>query len=530
MTTTTFSRRRLLGLLGLGATASLAAACGGVASPTAAPAAATKAPAPAATAAAAPTAAATTAATTAPAATTAATPAAAATKPAAEATKPAAAATPTTAPAAAAKPAPTATPAPPQLKEGQKQVTIMYNRGELSEKEQQQFEDANPNIRMYLIAPDHVALIAMTSAGTPPDLYRVQAPNIPGFLARKMVKDLTPNFTVSSLLKIPDLAPANMNYMYTENYTPGQGNIYGMAKDWSPDLTLFVNKKMFDAAGVPVPSDEKPITYQELADLARKLTKRSGDRTEVMGFGGAPSNWFERVVEVQLNEDGTSLWESDFSKIKLTTPEARKALEYWFNLAKENVWYNPLNPPASWDGESFTKNQLAICQYGYWFSAMAETDETKGNVVNLPAPIWGAKHTSPTITATGTVMHSRTKVPDEAWKLFEWYHGGEPALARAKSGWGVPALKSLYQHMPTDMPFQKQVQKVLQNELKMSDTAVRFNPYISHSETASQNSFVAPWSKYLEAALRNQMTFDQLVQNVEKEVNTAIKEGMDRMR
>ena len=75
-----------------------------------------------------------------------------------------------------------------------------------------------------------------------------------------------------------------------------------------------------------------------------------------------------------------------------------------------------------------------------------------------------------------------------------------------------------------------QVQKVLQKELTMSDVAVRFNPYIGTSENISRNTFNSAYFKQLESALKGQVTFDQLLANVEKEVNAAIKEGMDRLK
>src|SRR5688500_12978194 len=227
-------RRRILGLLGLGATAALAA-CAAPA-PTATP---VPAPLPSPAPAAPPT---NTAAPPAPAAapTTSAAPAAAAAPPKpteapkpAEPTKPAAPATTTPAPAAAAKPAPTATALPPQLQAGQKLVTVMYNSGEFKDEHIAAYEKIDPTTRLYRINNDHVALIAMTSAGTPPDIFRVQAPDIPSFLTRKMLKDLTPYFRDSKLMKIDDMAEANKNYWF-EGFTPGRGKIYGITKDWSP--------------------------------------------------------------------------------------------------------------------------------------------------------------------------------------------------------------------------------------------------------------------------------------------------------
>jgi multiple sugar transport system substrate-binding protein len=127
------------------------------------------------------------------------------------------------------------------------------------------------------------------------------------------------------------------------------------------------------------------------------------------------------------------------------------------------------------------------------------------------------------MTATGMVMANVTQVPDAAWKVFEWYNGREPAVDRAKSGWGVPALKSMYDLMPTQTPFQQQAQRVLREEFKYTEFTLQFNPYIGASTVFDS------WAKNLDQALRDQITFDQLLENVEAEVNTAIKEGIERM-
>lgn len=508
------SRRRLLGMLSVTIAAPVLAACGAPPAPPVAPTPAAKAPEKPAVAAQPAAPAAQAAATQAP---------AAAAKPA-DAAKPAAAQAP-------AAPAPTSTPPPPQLASGQKLVTFMYNRTEISEKEQASFTEKNPNIQSYLVTSDLVALMAMTAAGTPPDFYRVQAPDVPTFILRKLAKDLTDSFKGSSIIKMDDLSDANKNYMFDDKLNAGSGKIYGMVKDWSPDLSLFMNKKLFQAAGVAVPTDDTVLTYDQVIDLARKTQKKSGDRVEVLGIGGAMNNWFDRVVEVQLNQVGASLWDADFGKVNLQTPEAKKALQFWYDVAKENLTFSPLNPITTGSpSDYFVRGQIAIAQYGYWFSGRINgTDAIRDDCIMLQAPKWGDKYITPTVTATGALMHTGTKVFDEAWKMYEWFHGGEQAVIRARSGWGVPGLKSLYKEMPTTTPFQQQVQKILTKELTTADTTVRYNPYINQSQQVALNSFTGPWNKYLEQVMRNQMTFDQLLTNLEKDVNTAIKEGKERL-
>ncbi len=421
----------------------------------------------------------------------------------------------------AAPSAPTAAPPTPAPLQGK--VVAMVNEGELTEEVTAPLKERHPALEIELVAADATRFFAMYAAGNPPDILRTQAPAIPQYLARKLLFDLTPYFELSAFLHIDDLAPANDYYKANSPVDMGKGKIYGMCKDWSPDFTIFAYKPAFEKAELEVPSDTTPLTYDQVFELARKLTQREGERTLVWGYGYGDW-WVDRMWMNMLAELNQGLYDAEFSKINLAgNDEAKKVLKYYFDLAKENLVANPLNPSPSWNGEDFTKGTLAMLQYGYWYSASAESDVTKGQVVMLPAPTWAGVRRDPTITATGYVLTAATKVADLAWKVFEFYMGEEPAIDRAKSGWGVPALKSLYNLMPSETPYQQQVQRVLQGELSLATSPLRFNPFLGESTTADS------WAKNLDMVLRGQITFDDLLKNVETEINTAIQEGIDRI-
>jgi multiple sugar transport system substrate-binding protein len=405
----------------------------------------------------------------------------------------------------------------------------MYLRGEFSAQEQAAYENDHKFVKINLIDPDPAHLMALTTAGTPPDIFRLQAPELPGYLIQRMVLDLTDYFKTSQPLRLADLADVCKNYWYT-GLNVGSGRIYGMVKDWSPDLTLWINKTIFQQGGVPIPSSDKRYTYQEIADIAKKLTRQEVDRPAIMGFGGDADNWFDRVVEVQLNSAGKSLYSDDFSQINLTSPEATAVLQYWYDLATANLRWNPLVRPPSSPGDSFAQGQEAIIQYGFWYGGSIAQASTGGKAppqdtfMMLPAPKWGPTIKDPTIAATGGSIHARTRNPDEAWRFFEYFMAGQPAKDRAQAGWGVPALKSLLAELPADNPFQQQVRQVLDGELKIADLQVRFNPYISPGENV--NSFTSSWQRNLEAALKGQITFRELLNAVQKDVNKVIGQNI----
>jgi len=424
------------------------------------------------------------------------------------------------APAATDAPAPTPVPPTPKAVTGHVVVMHKIKDGELSEQQKADFEAKNPGITLELVEVDLTRFFAMYAAGNPPDLVRVQAPSVPPYLARKMLYDLTPYFSASTLVRPDDLAPATNYYKAEDPLHVGSGKIYGMAKDWSPDFTLFAYKKAFADKGISLPDATKPLTYQQVYDLGKQLATFDGDRITMFGFD-YPDEWLDRIWMNILAETGDLLYSSDYTKINLSGNDKAKAiLQYFFNHAKEKVGaVGSINPSPNWIGDDFDKGIVGLLMYGYWFSAMAETDVTKDQVLFLPAPTWTGVQRNPTMTATGMVMSGATKVPDAAWKVFEWYNGAEPALARAGSGWGVPALKSLYAKMPNTTAFQQQVQTVLQAELALGTSPLQFNPYMG------ETTVTTAWMQYLQQAIAGSLTFDQMLKNIETDVNAAIQDG-----
>jgi multiple sugar transport system substrate-binding protein len=241
-----------------------------------------------------------------------------------------------------------------------------------------------------------------------------------------------------------------------------------------------------------------------------------GDRVLVHGllFANAGA-WIDRVWMAMLLEKEVSLYSEDFKTISLRdNPDALEVIRYYFDLAQEGISDSVIAPlSAGWHGEAFVNGQAACLQYGYWFTPMGNTAEAEGFAVMLPAPTWADKPVSPCITATGGVITAGSPNPDAAWKVFEWYYGQEPAVARAQGGWGVPGLKSLLDLMPNETDFQKATRAVLDGELEHNVT-IPFNPYLIQSEpTPVANSYM----KNLEAALTGVTTFDELIEVVERE-------------
>lgn len=416
-------------------------------------------------------------------------------------------------------------------------VTFMIHSGELSEDEIAVFHEKNPGVNLTRVDVDQTRLFAMMAAGEPPDVFRLQYTEFPQLLARDLVLNLQSYFEASPLIKFDDLVEPNNFYKATDPFNIGEGDIYGMIKDWSPDTTLFVNDAIFEEAGVEPVSSTEPLSYDEVLELARQLTKFDGDRAEVVGLAWN-HGWVDRYWTMWLYSKGLSMFSEDMTEANITdNEELRAAIQWHLDTASEKVAFSPLIAYNAWAGPDFVAGSIAMVQFGYWFSAFLRLNSAEnegfqqlmeeGKIRMVTAPKWqDGEHISPTITATAAVISKDSPNPDQAFRVFEWYNAEDPAITRADIGWGVPALKSLFNRIPKDGVYGELMWAALENEMTLSGAIIPHNPYLQGGEPGIVGSvFLTNWEQYLSG----DMDFDTLVATIQDETDFAIEEGMDRI-
>jgi multiple sugar transport system substrate-binding protein len=404
-------------------------------------------------------------------------------------------------------------------------VKIVLMGKELSKSDVDSFENNHPNIRIELLDVDNARFQAMMTAGQPPDIWRTQAPLIPQWASRGQLLNLDKYFRASDLIHPADLTPANSYYRYKGGKV-GVGPRYGMCKDWSPDETVWINTSLFRRTGIHIPGPTDKWTYNDLWEIALKLRSKNRGLKWVLDVANSYA-WIDRHVMVQLASIGKSLYPKNFSRINLTNnPAAMEAFNYAFRYSQRKLDLGPENPnPDGWSGPGFVSGKVAMTQYGYWFLGMMN-DNAKASASSrmLAAPRWkGGKHYNPTITATGWVISAKTKNPDAAWEVFEWYMGGKPARERAGIGWGVPAQVSLFDRLPTKTAVQRNAKKTLLHELPASKPALQYNPYLVG--LGDNTAVASAYTKYLADAAKGKMSFREFMKKVEADTNRAIKVG-----
>jgi multiple sugar transport system substrate-binding protein len=436
--------------------------------------------------------------------------------------------TPTEAPKPTTVPQPTPAAATAATSRQPFTIVFMQGRGEFSQTEEDTFNAKYAPLKVNMLENDYTRLAAMFASKQPPDVIRTYAPSIPGFKARNLILDLTDRFKASKKINTGDLWEANDYYVFgPDSLSPSHSGLrYGMVKDFAPDNTLWIWKASFDDAKVPLFEYDNPPSYADLLKLAPQLTKKDGTRT--VRWGMQPSDfWIDRVTMAMVMEIGKSIYSEDYSKVLIKSDkDVHDAFKWYYDMAFSGGIPTKLNPIDDFVA-GLIQGRIAIFQNGYWHTAYLRANEKPETHLDDNSRFIGApwffdksKRLSPTVTAAGDVVAKATKDPDATWTFYEYFMAEDPAVNRAKGGWGIPAYKSWFDQLPNSKPHEQRALATLKQEMPLMKT-LNFNPYLG------EDSVNQVWSAEIEKALRANTKVDDMLDSVTGQINQLIQEGKD---
>ena len=224
-------------------------------------------------------------------------------------------------------------------------------------------------------------------------------------------------------MKFRNKFPEDIKNLYSWN-----GKTYAIPKDVDT-IALFYNKTMFDEAGLSYPDDS--WTWDDFYDAAVKLTKEDGSQ---YGTAMNPSNEQDGWMNIIYSMGGKVLTD-DKKASGFDDPNTIKAMEFVQKLV-DNVM-----PPATVMAETGTdvllgSGKIAMLSQGSWMVpqfkeheyisencdvAVLPKDPTTGNRVSL-------------YNGLGWAVSAKTKNPDAAWQLVEWFGTKDMQLKQAQLG------------------------------------------------------------------------------------------------
>jgi multiple sugar transport system substrate-binding protein len=398
-------------------------------------------------------------------------------------------------------------------------LTIMSPTGEITDDFVKGFEQAYPQLKITQINTDPTRLNAMLAAGNPPDVVRDAGTDVTPYIASQgLALNLDEYFAQSSVLKESDIMPVN-NVWKWDGTKQGTGSRYGIAKDWSQDAMWWYDTQLWANAGLAARKPTDPITYDELLDAAKAMTKTSGGKTSVYGLWYVTPD-IDRIAAMVATAGGKIMSE-DLATVDFTSPEAQKALTWIVEAGKQGLGYSATNPSPDWDGpEMFAGKQATACQ-GYWYTGFTESTAPafESKLQFNAAPLLGSTRISPTFGAVGFWIPAKAKNPGASFAWLEWYCGGAGAKQRISAGDGLPSLHSMLSLLPQRNDFERACVATQNTELDYIDVVQVASPY---AQNTAINTTLA---KDFPAAISGSLSVAKLADQLTTDVNAVLAAG-----
>jgi multiple sugar transport system substrate-binding protein len=294
------------------------------------------------------------------------------------------------------------------------------------------FEASHPNIKVTIKSgQDDTKMTQAISAGQGPDLGLSYSTDIVGkFCHSGAWIDLSQYISRDAvdMTKIPAAVQSYTKFENKQCTMPFLSDTYG----------LYYNKKMLADAGIANP----PKTLTELADAAKKLTKRKADGTiEVAGFlplfgyyENSPAHWAPMAGAQWLTPDGKSAIGGDAGWKEIL--EWQKGLVDYFGYKNLEKFRASLGDEFSADN-AFQKGKVALNIDGEYRIAFIRDQSPSLQFGTAPIPVGDAHpdmYGAGYLTGNVVGISRNSKNPEAAWELLKYLTTDTQAIVKLANG------------------------------------------------------------------------------------------------
>ncbi|SER28345.1 multiple sugar transport system substrate-binding protein [Gracilibacillus ureilyticus] len=340
--------------------------------------------------------------------------------------------------------------------DGTKELTFMFRGGTAEEEAYQkaidQFEADNEGVKVNMIvtAADQYStkLKAAITGNQVPDVFYIEPGQLRSYVHSNILLDLTEYIENNDNINLDNIWQYGVDSYRFDGETQGQGAIYAMPKDVGP-FSLGYNKTMFEEAGLELPDEDVPMTWDEFIEANQALTKDTDGDGEIDQYGtGFNVNW---VLQSFVWSNGGSFIDETQTKVTVDTPEFAEALQ-WF-ADHQNVYEIT---PSIEDAQTldtyqrWMQGQLAFFPVAPWDLATFDTElDFEYDVIPYPAGKTGESATW--IGTLGIGVAQSSEYPELATELVYYLTAseeGQQALVDARIQ--IPNLIDMAQEWAAD--------------------------------------------------------------------------------
>jgi ABC-type glycerol-3-phosphate transport system substrate-binding protein len=317
------------------------------------------------------------------------------------------------------------------------------------------FEEENPDIDLVLEQVGFNDLfqqiqIRLSSGSELPDVLSVDVPVTAGYGVRGWLAPLDDLFSEAEKADMLEAAVEAGSH---------EGKLISAPVSTSTQL-LFINEDLFNAAGIPVPGPDDRLTYEQIAEMAPKLTQDTdGDGvTDVWGFTWEQTNRIYQLQAMPESLGGDAIGPDGLTVEGVINAQPWvDAFTYYGNAFNDGKFAPPSDTDAN---ELFQAGKLAMMIAGPWrIRTYTEANDGAG-----PGFAWSvSRHpyfqNGEIVTPTGSWhvgINAKTANMDAARRFVHWLATSEGAEAWWRYGSGdFPAQKSVLELFQTDPQFEE---------------------------------------------------------------------------
>jgi multiple sugar transport system substrate-binding protein len=277
-------------------------------------------------------------------------------------------------------------------------------------------EDTGVKVQMTVTDADQYAtkLQAAVSGNKVPDVFYIEQANLQSYVASGVLLDITDQVEEAGvdLDNIWEYGVDSYRFDGTLQGTP-EGRLYGLPKDVGP-FAFGYNKTMLEAAGIPLPDPDVPLTFDEFRDVAKQLTvDTDGDGALDQWGTGLNVQW---NLQSMVWSNGGDWTNEDRTEVTVDTPEFAEALQYFADLTNVDGVTPSASEAATLDTyQRWMAGEIGFFPVGPWDVSVYNDLDFEYDLIPWPAGSTGESATW--VGSLGIGVSATSSNPDAAVQL-----------------------------------------------------------------------------------------------------------------
>ena len=286
-----------------------------------------------------------------------------------------------------------------------------------------EFEEMYPDVDIVYDNAPHSnfeqKILTAFAGGEGPDVFWAGDWMVPQFIEQGIIAPVDPTaYGVDTQVDFLELFEEGSLDPFTV-----EGTVYSGGVSEYNTFSLLYNVDHFEEAGLDLPSDTEPMTWQELATIAETLAQQDDGGNITRNGIVWPQNvpiWTVLILEPILHQQGGSLLDSDTGLPQFDSPEMINTMQFAQDLRFEQNAFDPALMTGLLD--DFAGETTSMIIAGPWAISNLNRMNPELNYAVAPLPVWEGGERVTTLYAWAWFVNPNIEpeMQELGWKFVEF--------------------------------------------------------------------------------------------------------------